>query len=310
MAQRVLAVLGAVGLVLAAIVVRSAIDDDGNDSGNNADGEVVLVCTSDLAAACAQLDGVRIIEQDAASTAAGIAEQAEALDGVDGWLTTSAWVEVVDSRAPGRLGDSLLIATSPVVVAVDPSRAEAVTALCQGESIWACLGTNAGAGWGGLGSGQASWGTLRTGLPSANAAIGLPVIAAAASGFFGGTDFASNDFDATGFRDWLAGFTEPSGKGEHMPITRLVTARGTYTAVGDVAAAAANRRRAVVGDPGVAATVVLVELPGGDRLSGADSMRDALVAAGWTAASGDAPPAILKPGVMAALHTLWTEVTR
>ncbi|HUS61026.1 MAG TPA: hypothetical protein VMY34_02445, partial [Acidimicrobiales bacterium] len=108
MAQRVLAVLGAIALVFAAIVVRSALDDDDPDAGDHADGEIVLVCAADLAHACAGLDGVRIIEQDAATTAAGIAEQAEALDGVDGWLTSSAWVEVVESRAPGRLGATSL----------------------------------------------------------------------------------------------------------------------------------------------------------------------------------------------------------
>ncbi|MGH9273062.1 MAG: hypothetical protein ACRDZU_00320, partial [Acidimicrobiales bacterium] len=204
MAQRVLAVLGAIALVFAAIVVRSALDDDDADASDNADGEVVLVCSSDLAAACANLDGVRIIEQDAAATAAGITEQAEALDGVDGWLTTSAWVEVVNSRAPGRLDTTSLVATSPVIVAVDPSRAAAVTTLCAEEALWGCLGTNAGEEWGDLGSGgQAAWGTLRTGLPSANAAVGLSVLASVASGFFEGTDFASNDFDSRDFRGWL-----------------------------------------------------------------------------------------------------------
>ncbi|MGH9273057.1 MAG: hypothetical protein ACRDZU_00295, partial [Acidimicrobiales bacterium] len=63
-------------------------------------------------------------------------------------------------------------------------------------------------------------------------------------------------------------------------------------------------------DPGIGITVVLVALPGGDRLPSGGPIRDALVAAGWLATSGDASPPTLKPGVMAALHTLWTEVTR
>jgi hypothetical protein len=312
-AQRVLAIVAAVAFVFVAIAIRSALDDDSNEpDGGDGDGDVVLVCATDLAEACHALDGVRVIDQDAAATAADIAEQAAALDGVDGWVTSTAWVEVVDSRAPGRLGASSLIATSPVIVAADTSRAAAVGALCDAEALWACLGDNAGTEWGELGSGgQPTWGTLRTGLPSGNAAIGLSVLSSAAGGFFGGTDFASNDFDSTGFRGWLDTLVEPSGAGERNPVGTLVTTRGKYTAVGDVAAAVGSRSVEVLEpQPAVDAAIVLVALPGGDRLPGAGAIRDALVAAGWAAGSGDPPRPLLKPGVMAALHTLWTEVSR
>ena len=206
---------------------------------------------------------------------------------------------------------SSLIATSPVIVAIDPNRAPAVTALCDDGPLWGCLGGNAGQEWGNLGSGgDARWGAFKTGLPSADAAIGLSVLASVASGFFGSTDFASNDFDSGDFRSWLGNLADPSGTGERSPIGTLVTRRGMYTAVGDVAAAVGDRSVGVLmPQPAVNATVVLVALPGGDRLPGATPIRDALVAAGWTAASGDAPPPTLKAGVMAALHTLWTEVT-
>lgn len=307
-----LAVLGAIALVLVAIVVRSAIEDDEGGADNDAsDGEVVIVCASDLVAACGALDGVRVIEQEAASTAVDITEQAPALDGVDGWVTSSAWVEVVDSRTSDRLGAAGLVATSPVIVAVDPIRAAAVTALCEGEALWGCLGTNAGAEWGELGSGgEATWGALKTGLPSADAAIGLSVLASAASGFFGGTDFASNDFESTGFRGWLGTLAEPSGTGERAPVATLVTARGKYTAVGDVAAAVGSRTVEVLEpEPAVEVSIVLVALRGGDRLPSGSPIREALVESGWASASGEAPPDTLKPGVMAALHTLWTEVT-
>lgn len=315
MAQRVLAVLGAVAIVIVAIVVRSLIDEGGSDpsdGGSRGDGDIVLICATDLARACDGLSGVTVIEQDAAATAADLSAGADALDGVDGWLTTSAWVEVVDARAPGRLGDTSLVATSPVIVAADPSRESAVTALCDGTSLWGCLGANAGSEWDVLGNGgQASWGTLKTGLPSASSAVGLSVLASAASGFFDGTDFARNDFESTGFRDWLDGLTDPSATGERAPVGTLVTTRGKYTTVGDVAAAVGTRNVDVLEPiPGVTAAVVLVALPGADGLPDPDPFRDALVAAGWTAASGDAPPPTLKPGVMAALHTLWTEVTR
>ena len=313
MAQRVLAIVAAVAFVFVAIAIRSAIDDgDDGPDGDGGDGDIVLVCATDLAGACDALDGVRVIHQDAAATAADIAEQAASLDGVDGWVTSTVWVEVVDSRARGRLGASSLIATSPVIVAADPSRAAAVGALCGAEPLWACLGDNAGTEWGELGSGgQSTWGTLRTGLPSADAAIGLSVLSSTAAGFFGGTDFASNDFDSTGFRGWLDTLVEPSGTGERNPVGTLVTTRGKYTAVGDVAAEVGGRSVEVLEpQPAVDAAIVLVALPGGDGLPGTGPIRDALAVRGWTAESGDPPPPILKPGVMAALYTLWTEVSR
>lgn len=308
MAQRVLAVLGAIGLVLAAIAIRNVIDDDnGDDPGEDGDGEVVLVCATDLAAMCDALEGVRIVEQDAAETAAAIESGADDLDEVDGWVTSSAWLEVVESRAPGRLGALELLAASPTIVAIDPDRAEAVTALCEGQSAWECLGEHAGSEWGDLG-GDARWGTVKTGLPSGSSAIGLPVLAAAASGFFGTTDFASNDFDPSGFRSWLTALTEPSGAGDRNPITTLVTRRGMYSAVGDVAAAASGRDVFVTDDSTVDVTIVLVRLPGADRIGGIDALRGALGQAGWSSASGDVATPTLKPGVMAALLTLWTEV--
>lgn len=310
MAQRVLAVLGAIGFVLAAIAVRNVIDDDtGDEPSANGDGEAVLVCATDLAAMCDSLDGVRIVEQGAAETAAAIESGADGLEEVDGWVTSSAWLEVVESGAPGRLGAVDLVAVSPTIVAVDPDRADAVTALCAGQSVWECLGEHAGSDWGDLG-GEALWGTVKTGLPSGSAAIGLPVLAAAASGFFGGTEFASNDFDPSGFRSWLTELTEPSGAGDRTPITMLVTRRGMYSAVGDVATAALGRNVFVTDDSPVDVSVVLVRLPGADRIAVAGALRDAFEGAGWSPTSGDSATPTLKPGVMAALYTLWTEVTR
>jgi hypothetical protein len=310
-AQRVLAVLGAIALVCAAIVIRSALDGDSNDAADDADGRVVVICATELAAACAQLDGVTIVQQDAADTAAAIDDRDDSLDGVDGWVTTSSWIEVVESRSPDRLGDAAALASSPAIVAVDTNRADAVETLCGGDPVWRCLGDNAGAEWSRLGSGgQATWGALKLGLPSADTAIGLSVLASVASGYFGRPDFASNDFVSSEFRGWLANLVAPSDGGERSPVGTLVTARGKYTAVGDLAAAVGARVVEVVNpEPAVTASVVLVDLPGGDRLPDSAPLREALTDAGWDTAAGE-PVALLKAGVMAALHTLWMEVTR
>jgi hypothetical protein len=314
-AQRVLAVLGAVVIVLVAIVVRSAIDDesddDGSGPGEGGDGRVELICAYDLRPACDALDGVEVTYQSAATTAEHLADGSPQVDGVDGWVTTSAWLEVLESRSPGALGEGTLLATSPAVVAVDPDRTEAVRTLCAGTALWRCLGDRAGIRWGELGSGSATWGALKTGLPDADSSSGLAVLASVAAGFFGSTEFVSNDFEPSGLASWLARLAAPSDGGEDDPIWILATVQGKYTAVGDRAASVLERGVDTLDPvPAIEISVVVAPLPGGDDLPDPQPIRDGLVDFGWTSASGPAPAPTLKPGVMAALHTLWTEVTR
>lgn len=319
MAQRVLAVLGAVAIVLAAIAVRAALDGDGGE-GRTGDGdrdgsiELVVICAEDLADACEALDGVTVVEEEAATTAAQIAA-GSLPDGADAWFTTTAWTEVTDVRSPGVIDRQVALASSPVVVAVDPGRTGAVQTLCGDVALWRCLGDATGGDWGQLG-GDARWGSFRVGLPSASSATGLGVLASVASGYFGSTDFARNDFDASTFPGWLDALTDPSAAGERDPISTLVTARGRYTAVGDVAAAATERAVDVLDPvPTIQVTATLAVLPGGDDVDDdgglVASLRESLVVDGWSAATGEAPaPTLAVPGVLAALHSLWAEVAR
>lgn len=315
MAQRVLAVLAAVGLVLVAVVVRAAVDDGGEGSAERTDGGeggLEVYCASDLSPACDGLqdEGVTVTYQAAATTAALLAEGSPQLEGVDGWVTSSAWVEVLDARAPGRTGTPTPLATTSAIVAVAPGRTDAVRTLCAGTLLWRCLGDHAGTRWGELGAGEAAWGALKVGLPDADSASGLPVLASVASGYFGDTGFASNDFDPEGFRSWLEALAAPSQGGEDDPIWILATVQGKYTAVGDRAASTLERDVDVLEpEPAIEITSVLVPLRGGDDLPDAAPVRDGLQEFGWRPVAADAPVApTLKPGVMAALHTLWTEV--
>lgn len=317
MAQRVLAVLGAVAIVLAAIAVRAAIDDGDDrarDGDRGADGALVVICAEDLADACAALDRVTVVEEEAATTAAQLAA-GSLPDGADAWLTTTAWTEVTDVRSPGVIDRQVALATSPVVVAVDPGRSDAVRTLCGDVALWRCLGDATGSDWGQIG-GDARWGSFRVGLPSASSATGLGVLASVASGYFGSTDFARNDFDASTFPGWLDALTDPSAAGERDPVATLVTARGRYTAVGAIAAATPGRAVDVLDPaPAVEVTATLAVLPGGDDVDDdgdlVGALREALVADGWSAATGGAPaPTLAVPGVLAALHSLWAEVAR
>jgi len=288
--------------------VRSALDDSpGDDDQEAGDAQVVVVCDPDLRDACTALDDdVTVRVEDSADTATALVDGS--LDDVDGWVTSAAWLEVVQARLEGSETSAEALASSEVVVAVDAARADALRALCGDGPVWRCVGDQAGQPWADLG-GDARWGPLRTGLPDADTAVGLSVLASVATGYFDGTDFARNDFSELG--GWISRLAAPSESGDRDLLTTLVRVRGTFSAGGLIAAQATGRDEvvAVLADPTVPATAVLVDLPGGDDLPDADALRDALVAAGWDAGDGEAPAEVLKPGVMAALHTLWKDTT-
>jgi hypothetical protein len=309
--RRVLAVLGAVGMVTVAVLVRQAIDD-GDDGERGPDDAVVVLCATDLLDACEALGpAVTVRAEPAATTAAAITDGTVATD-VDAWMTTTAWLELVDGRSPDALGAARALATAPTVVATAPGRYAAITDLCGGDDVWSCLGDAAGSDWADLGSGDPAWRELKVGLTDPDSATGLPVLASASAGFFGSTTFAANDpaFDA--FEGWLATLAEPSAEGDPNPAETLATRPGTYSAAGSILAIAEDFDgrgvETIDPDPAVAATIAIVPLGDGD-LPDTTGAGDLLVAAGWATASEDDLAPTLKPGVMAALHSLWRAVT-
>jgi hypothetical protein len=304
--RRLLAVIGAVGMVAAALVVRGALDDDPGEGPDTGDDQVLVVCDVDLEDACGAFgDDVEVRVETAAETSAALV--AGELDDIDGWVTSGAWRELTESRADRSLGESAVLASSPVVLAVDADRVDALRDLCGDTAVWRCVGDDAGQAWGSLG-GDARWGPLRTGLPDPDTAIGLSVLASIAAGYFDGTEFAANDF--ADLQSWLSRLADASGTGDRDLLRKLVRVRGTYTAGGLTEADAADRAELAVLEaaPEVDATVVLVDLAGGDTVPDPGRVRDALVAEGWDTGAGE-PTSLLKPGVMAALHTLWKDIT-
>jgi hypothetical protein len=312
--QRVLAVLGAVAMVVAAVVIRQAIDDDEGGGDDDAGAPLVVVCADDLADACGSFGAdVEVRAEPAEATAAAIADGTLGAD-VDAWVTSTAWLEVVDARTPDAIGARRAVATSPTVMATAPGRFDAISDLCAADDIWSCLGDAAGQDWADLGDGtHAEWRELKVGLTDPATALGPSGLAAAASGFFGTTEFAANDPAFAEFEGWLANLAGPSAAGDPDPAETLATRPGTYSAAGSVAAiAAAYEGRGVATldpDPTVDATVAIVGL-GDGALPDAGPLRDALLDEGWATANEDDLAPTLKPGVMAALLTLWEAVTR
>jgi hypothetical protein len=328
--KQLLAVLGAVAMIAAAVLIRNALDDsgDGGSPTSGPGGTVTVACAEDLAAACDALEGaegITVVREQAADTAALLAKDTP--PAVDAWVTTAPWAELVDVQRTfagldPALGTGTLIARSPVVLAVDKGvRAQLADPQRCGTVGWACVGQ------------QPS--LARPSHASPDTATGLVELAAATSGWFeagGKQTFSRDDFADPAFQTWLKGLealvVRPNPP-DLAPVQALFVAPGSYGAVGaleaDVASRNLQRVDVLYPRPVVTADVVLVPVRGRKAAPGAasDRVRSGLRAAGWRVA-GSAPPDIapadvrtLGPnglprdaGVLIALRDTWAEVTR
>jgi hypothetical protein len=334
--RQLAALVAAVALIVLALAVRDLIADGETGSGERRD--PVVVCPVELATVCDALDeAITVRSERTATTAAalGAGEASEAGEGADVWITTRPWADAVaDQRAragadplPGEPSDP--IARSPVALVVWDDRTDVLTdGPCAGDIGWRCLGDAAERPWSELG-GPAGWGVVKVGLTSPDTAGGLVVLGGVAAGFFGGSDYASNDFGGE-LSGWLGALgANPVAAGDE-PVARMLTrGPGEFSAVGALEAdarRAADRADVQVIYPAPVAVAELVAVPVGgdggvaDDVAADDDLGDALAAAGWRV-DGRPPAAGVDEGiditddglpggaVLQALHTRWREVT-
>lgn len=293
--SRAVAVVVAIGLIVGAVVVRNVVID-GEDAGGGGRpaSELVIVCATDLRAACDDLDGdVRV--EDAEFTATALASGA---DDIDVWVAPAPWIGIVEDGRTRAGRAPLFTTTTPVarsqLVVVGPVELDG----CD----WRCIGDRAGA-------------DLDLGARPFTSGIGTLHLGALASGFFGSDSFAANDFDTT-FTAWLAALVDGTTT-TPQPVTRLLQSQAFFDAALSYEAeakpvfdAASEDRRAglAVAYPRpmafVDAVVASVGDVGDDTADDvATSAAGALTAAGWTdgRAGDDGLP---RAGVLVALREL------
>ena len=139
--------VGAVAMIVGALVVRGRLDDENVDAGQ----VYRLVCAADLDRVCADLDDAFPGRVDVTVEGAGAtADRLRRLDGdpeLDGWLVADPWPALVDeARRAGSLPplfatEAAPLARSPLVIVAWKDRAAAlarrVPAARWGGSAWA-----------------------------------------------------------------------------------------------------------------------------------------------------------------------------
>jgi len=303
--KRVLAVVGAGLMIIVAILVRSAIDDDGG-SGDGGDGNssepVRIVCVTELRDVCRALDNTEIADAGATVTALGTGD----LD-ADAWLTFEPWPEIAD------IDQGTVVASTQLAVVIWKDREdELLQHACSGRITWRCLGEAGGRPWADIGSPLR--GDVEIGLPPVSQASGLLLLGYAAAGYFGTTDYGTNDIaidDA--FAPWLRGIT--SGAADDDPLNRMLTVgKAAYAAVGTIGAKAnhlgahEDEVRILYPAPGATVRVVLAPAKGAnvravERLAGSDDLRDALEDQGYDVPAAKAT-GLPDAGVLAAMRAL------
>jgi hypothetical protein len=320
--KRLLALAAAIVMIGGAVLVRAQLDDEdgsGPDDRPSGDEEAVLACDPSLAEACARLsdevDDLEIVVESAAETRARL-EAADARPddvGISGWLTLDPFPTIVAEQreragVPPLLGEVAgPLARSPLVLVGWEDREAALRETCGGELTWRCIGDRAGTPWSDN-EGESGWGRVEPGIDDiATDATALLIGGQAATSYFGGDTFASNDFDQ-GFRAWWSGLwdaipTFPATRGTVLD-QMLAAGRASYDVVGATEAEAvptvqSSRESDNVTisypSPMTTADVVLVPVagaPGADRvadLADDDALADVLAAAGWRVEGEDLP---------------------
>jgi len=316
MAARVFAFVVAIAMVLGAIAIRGALDDDGG--GDDGPAQLRLVCATELAAVCEAFDkaepAVRVTIEAAAVTANRLISATPADAGIDGWLAPGPWGAIVDAGR-GTAAEALFagtgaaLARSPFVLAVwKTSRA---LLGCADPADLACVGDAVRARG------------FRLGAAADDQAEGVLADAALAAAHAKNPDFATNDLSETDLSDWLTVVDTSMDRVGGNPGGRSFTGLlafgpaaadaflGTEAVIAPQLASAARRSELDVATvvPGAAADVLVSPRIGdrGERLARlvrTDRVLAALRANGWQSPRSGENDGLPSAGVLQALRDL------
>lgn len=208
-AVRVVALVVAIGLVVAALVLRAGRDGAPGDGGSLLGGAGPTVsCPADIDLACD-------IPPSGALTATAVRDVATTVELAtsgaleeDAAVVPAAWADVIDDqreragrRPLARVG---LDVGTPLVTVAWADRATVLASVCGVgvEAItWGCIGDHADRTWQDLG-GDVRWGRVQPGHLAPDTATGLQATLTVVAGRLG-ADFSLTELRDVGFTSWL-----------------------------------------------------------------------------------------------------------
>jgi hypothetical protein len=319
MVARIGALVGAVAMVVAAIVIRGRIDNGGVAAR--------LTCSTELADVCDHLgNSIKVTVEPAGTTFDRLAKLEPSADpGLDGWLVAGPWPEMLNAQHKEQTArfdtSGAPLATSRLVTVAETQRAAVLRSKCGGDSpAWKCVGDAPAHTWKDLG-GSDTFGHVKAAIPDPAAeAEGLDALGAMSASVFAGRTFDAND-------DALLALLRSLHQAQLRPaadaVTDLLTTAGASTDVvytteataQSVLAGAANKNVATVLYPApvTTANVELGTIANADRkktaklakIVGGRAGAKALADAGWKPPSQQ--QGTTDPGILAALRVAWDQ---
>jgi len=295
--KRVLAAIGAIVMIVAAIVIRSSLDDT---PAHPSRGRARIACIAELEAECHSLTNVDVRVEDAAVTAKTLASGTA---DIDAWVTFEPWSEMVNLLARREIvGRGSPLARTDLVIAMAQDRAQRLAPTCGGTVSWKCLGEAIGKQWSDVG-GDAAWGPVKAGIPPLTTARGVLLLGEASSGYFGRTDFATNDFDDA-FLVWKANLTATSAT-----FTRFIQEfPAAFAAVGatrvDTLKSGSKPVDSILPSPSAMAVAVLAPVNGASVPDVANVLKNRLRDDGWSTQDFSGSTGLPDAGVLLALSGL------
>jgi len=218
--KAIAAIVGAVIMILIAVLIRGFLDSDQGSSitnqvSFNKDGADLIYCSTEISLVCdtyREDTNSQIIVESPGKTLERLSNaNAQELEKTI-WIVSEPWPEILNAERE-RLSknnvtsDSAVLGQSDLSLAIWEDRQEVLEQYCLSagsKSIdFDCLSEASGKDWAELG-GSNSWGKFKLGhRRSDEFTDGLLAITLFTQNYFDETKFASNDFDSQ-FRNWFS----------------------------------------------------------------------------------------------------------
>lgn len=322
--KRLAAFLGAVALIIGAVLLRQSLDDNSSSSSDSTDtpsgSKTTVICSTELAAVCAVLGkNYSVTVEPAGRTLDRLSKDGAAYP--DAWVTLDPLPGMLDTA---RTFANLTAATTSITaiaedspaIAVPADRSASLTSGCGSQSVWKCVGANAGRPWTSLDA-NAKGGDVLAGLMDpAIEAMGLVTFANAVAGYFGAAQLDTSSWQDSGFRSWLRTFSSNAkivATGTTPLSTLLVRKTEVNVAASSTAeiGAVPSQRQGDVAAVAVAPAIPIVAAVATFTSRGnsvAAKAAPLLLDAGWTAAADPQPQ--LPAGTFVALRALWKDYNK